>query len=128
MSVVRLKAKPQLAYKGRMERHDDAAWLIWSNKRGCWYRPGSAGYTSDIAQAGIYTKDEAFQHYDGPETPREYRDTEPFPISSVRRHVALARRALEAEYAKRSYWLSGLESALSAPAEIDKAVEEGGDG
>lgn len=34
-------------------------YLIWSNEHGAWWRPGSFGYTSDIAEAGRYGKDEA---------------------------------------------------------------------
>ena len=96
--TARFTAKPQLTYKGRMERHSDTAWLIWSNKRGCWYRPESRGYTLDIAQAGIFDKAEAAKHYDGPEVPRRFRDTEPFPISAARRHIDLCARDIDRTY------------------------------
>ena len=110
----RRKAKPNLVYKGRMDKFADAYWLIWSNKWGCWYRPDSAGYTSDIAQAGIYTREQAVRHYDGPGTPKKYRDTEPFPISAVRRHIDLCERDVEAEYAQNMARVAKLRDALNA--------------
>lgn len=93
-----LKSKPKLVYKDRLERFSDAHWLIWSNKWGCWYRSDSSGYTSDIAQAGIYDRATAALHYDGPDRPKACRDTEPFPVSSVRRHIDLCEREIEASY------------------------------
>lgn len=96
--MARVTAKPKLAYKDRMDRHDDAHWLIWSNKWGCWYRAKSQGYTHDISRAGIFTKDEAQQHYDGSGVPRSHRDTEPFPISSVRRHLDIYERDVDREH------------------------------
>lgn len=114
--TARLRGKPQLTYRDRMDRHNDAFWLVWSNKRGCWYRPKSASYTSDIAQAGIYTKDEARLHYDGPATPKKYRDTEPFPISSVRRQIDVCEREAEAAHAEQRASIARLRAALAAPA------------
>lgn len=111
--TVRLTAKPQLTYKGRMERHDEAFWLIWSNKWGCWYRPNSQGYTKDIAQAGIFDKAEAERHYDGPQTPRKFRDTEPFPISAARRHIELCERDIERAYAEQKANIGRLRQALA---------------
>lgn len=110
--IDRMFAKPRLPYVGRMERHNDAAWLIWSNKRSCWYRPDSCGYTTDIAQAGIYTKAEAAQHYDGPQTPRKFRDTEPFPLSAARRHIDLCERDIEQAYAAAKAAVGRLRRAL----------------
>ncbi len=34
-------------------------YLIYSNKTSAWYRPCSKGYTSDICQAGLFTRAEA---------------------------------------------------------------------
>ena len=34
-------------------------YLIWSNEHQLWWRPNSRGYTSDLDQAGRYTRDEA---------------------------------------------------------------------
>lgn len=84
--------KPSAVYANRMQRYPDEVWLIWSNKWGLWYRPDSAGYTNDIAQAGLYDRETAAQHYDGPTVPKKYRDTEPFPLSSVQQ---LVRRRIE---------------------------------
>jgi hypothetical protein len=36
-----------------------ARYLIWSNANGAWWRPKSAGYTTHLSAAGIYTRDEA---------------------------------------------------------------------
>ena len=112
--TARFRWKPQLTYKHRMERHADTAWLIWSNKRGCWYRPESCGYTINIADAGIFSKDEARRHYDGPDVPKKFRDTEPFPISAVRRHLDLCERDVEATYADQKVKIGRLRAALEA--------------
>lgn len=32
----------------------DQRWLIWSNQKGMWWRPGESGYTSVINEAGRY--------------------------------------------------------------------------
>lgn len=117
-----IKAKPGFSYKRRMDC-DDAVWLIWSNKWGCWYRDKSAGYTSDIAQAGLYTKDEAARHYDGPATPRTHRDTEPFPITAVRRHVEIARRQLDTEYREKIARLDKIAASLATP-KIERKDDE----
>ncbi|WP_343546747.1 hypothetical protein [Sphingobium yanoikuyae] len=114
--TTRFTAKPQLTYKGRMERHSDTAWLIWSNKWGCWYRANSAGYTSDIAQAGIYTKEEAATHYDGPDVPRRFRDTEPFPISAARRHIDLCARDIDRTYIQQMANIARLYAAMEEAA------------
>lgn len=109
----RLFAKPQLKYAGRMDRYDDSAWLIWSNKRKSWYRPDSRGYTTDIAEAGIYTKAEAAIHYDGPEMPRRLRDTEPFPLSSASRHIDLCERDVENAYAAQMAYIARLRERMA---------------
>ena len=45
-------------------------YLVWSNEHRMWWRPNSCGYTTDIAQAGRYTRAEAIKHSSG-------RDQEP---------------------------------------------------
>lgn len=35
------------------------AYLVWSNERRAWWRPRCAGYTTQLAQAGRYSRDEA---------------------------------------------------------------------
>lgn len=39
----------------------DNIWLVWSNEHMAWWRPSSAGYTSDIEQAGHYRLEEAIR-------------------------------------------------------------------
>lgn len=39
-----------------------AIWLIYSREHNAWWRPKAAGYTSDVAQAGRYTKADAYAH------------------------------------------------------------------
>jgi len=83
--------KPKgVVYKGRIERHPDKVWLIWSNKWGCWYRPNSQGYTSDILQAGLFDRETAASHMDAWPSKRAERTTEPFPLSAVRKHIKQA--------------------------------------
>jgi len=106
-------SKPNLVYKDRMTRHDDETWLIWSNKWGCWYRSVSSGYTSDIAQAGLYDRRDAMLHYDGPQKPRKHRDTEPFPISAVRKHLEICRRQTILDFEKRMSLIDGKLKALA---------------
>lgn len=92
-------AKPSAVYKNRMQRYSDTVWLIWSNKNGCWYRANSQGYTTDIAQAGHFTRGEAARHMsDGP---RKYRVTEPFPLFSVRAMLFRRRDEIEQEAAQK---------------------------
>jgi len=45
---------------GAAARPDDLPpYLIWSNEHGAWWRPNSAGYTSEIERAGRYTRAQA---------------------------------------------------------------------
>lgn len=37
-------------------------WLVWSNEHTAWWRANSAGYTTDIREAGRYTHAEALSH------------------------------------------------------------------
>ena len=91
--------KPSAVYANRMHRYTDRVWLIWSNKWGCWYRDNCQGYTSDIAQAGLYDRETAAQHYvDGP---KRYRDVEPFPLSSVRQMLFRRRDEIDQQAAEQ---------------------------
>jgi hypothetical protein len=38
---------------------DKEQYLIWSNKHIAWWRPGKAGYTAQLKEAGLYSRDEA---------------------------------------------------------------------
>lgn len=99
--------KPRAVYANRMQRYPDAAWLIWSNKWGCWYRANSQGYTRDILQAGIYTREQAASRYPGP-VPRKFRDVEPFPISSVRSSIQRRAEQVRAEFAAQETRVAAL--------------------
>lgn len=92
-------SKPSAVYANRMQRYTDTVWLIWSNKWGLWYRDNCQGYTSDIAQAGLYDRQTAAQHYI--EGPKRFRDVEPFPLSSVRALLFRRRDEIEREAASQ---------------------------
>lgn len=36
-------------------------YLVWSNQHRMWWRPGSKGYTPELAEAGRYSRDEAIK-------------------------------------------------------------------
>lgn len=36
-----------------------AQYLIWSNEHRAWWRPGSCGYTINLAEAGFYPREQA---------------------------------------------------------------------
>lgn len=97
---MRYRKKPGAVYRNRMQRYPDTVWLIWSNKRGCWYRDDCRGYTDDVAQAGLYDRATAAAHYTDPKYPKSYRDTEPFPLSSVRVLLQRRREQIEREAAQ----------------------------
>lgn len=98
--------KPSAVYRNRMQRYPDDIWLIWSNKNSCWYRSKSQGYTVDVLQAGLFTREEAAKHMsDGP---KKYRVTEPFPAQSVIASVRLRAEQLEAEAAAAQSMLDTL--------------------
>lgn len=60
-------------------RQEETQYLI--RKSGAWYRPNSAGYTNNIAEAGRYTltEAEAITHPNGPDGPRDNMSYEPAP-------------------------------------------------
>ena len=106
-----MSGKPKgVVYKGRIERYPDETWLIWSNKWGCWYRPKSQGYTDDLLQAGLFDREKAAQHMEPLTAPRSHRDTEPFPISAVAKHIRQRRAEFEDRVAKERAALDLLES------------------
>lgn len=37
------------------------AFLLWSHKHGAWWRPGGAGYTGRLGEAGWFALDEAVE-------------------------------------------------------------------
>lgn len=101
--------KPSAVYANRLARYPDTVWLIWSNKWGCWYRDDCCGYTSDVAQAGLYDRQTAARHYVA--GPKRCRDVEPFPLSSVRQMLHRRREQIKRE-------------ADAAIARIDAALSE----
>jgi hypothetical protein len=36
-------------------------YLVWSNQHSAWWRPNSCGYTKQISDAGLYSRDEAIE-------------------------------------------------------------------
>lgn len=42
-----------------MPENNERDYLIWSWKHSQWWGPDRSGYTSDLAQAGCYTSEEA---------------------------------------------------------------------
>lgn len=106
--------KPSAIYANRMQRYTDTVWLIWSNKWSCWYRDGCSGYTDDIAQAGLYSKAQAAQHYVS--GPKRFRDVEPFPLCSVRGLLFHQRAKIVREAADKIAWIdAALASRLLPP-------------
>ena len=44
-----------------LAEHKEPLYLIWSRKRGAWWKSFGKGYTTDRTQAGRYTQTEAQQ-------------------------------------------------------------------
>lgn len=82
--------------------------LIWSGEWGSYWRAKGSGYTTDIAQAGIYTLDEAIS-YSGhcdPSKQIEYHfidESRPIVAEPLQNHQ-------EGSAAQKSYW-AGFEDA-----------------
>lgn len=53
------------------------AYLIWSNEHQLWWRPGSAGYTSNVEEAGRYPRDEALDIASGARDGWRYGEAPP---------------------------------------------------
>jgi hypothetical protein len=53
-TIVRMALPPRVPLTGDR-------WLVWSNEHNGWWRPGRAGYTEDMGQAGRFTFTEAQQ-------------------------------------------------------------------
>ena len=45
-----------------VERYGDS-WLIWCDQPGIWWRPDGHGYTSNVLDAGIYTRDHVLRQH-----------------------------------------------------------------
>lgn len=100
--------KPSAVYANRLQRYHDEVWLIWSNKWSCWYRADSKGYTSDIAQAGLYDRAAAASHYVS--GPKRFRDVEPFPLQAVRAMLQRRRAEIERDAADK---IAAIDAALA---------------
>lgn len=55
-------------------------YLVWSNEHRAWWRPNSAGYTTQLDKAGRYTKNEALKHCSG----RDQEPGRPLPELPIR--------------------------------------------
>lgn len=75
-------------------------WLIWSRHWGCWHRRsssgGAAGYTSDIAQAGLFDEKVARAYHDPP----PHRRDEAIPAAKIIRQLRERLAELDAERAE----------------------------
>ena len=45
--------------QGEVATAGERRWLIWSEEHGAWWRPGHAGYTRSMREAGRYGLEEA---------------------------------------------------------------------
>lgn len=51
-----------------MSETRDDRWMVWSNRRGGWWKGSKHGYTLDFDEAGVFTYDEAKRITDRPIT------------------------------------------------------------
>jgi hypothetical protein len=73
-------------------------WLIWSRYRGAWHRNSAGlacGYTTDIAEAGLFPRSKAIEYHDGDRN-------EPFHISEKMDEITRAIAAHDRKLAKLS--------------------------
>ncbi|UPT53177.1 hypothetical protein [Synechococcus phage Ssp-JY42] len=73
-------------------------WLIWSYYHNCWHRRssdgGAAGYTNDVACAGIFDERVArMYHEDGPKAHRRNVSIPAAMVAATLRHKAAEKRA-----------------------------------
>ena len=78
---------------------DKGPWLIWSYHWNCWHRRssdgGAAGYTNDVAQAGVFDERVARAYHDA--GPRKYRRDVSVPAAKVAASLAHAAAVKRAE-------------------------------
>lgn len=77
---------------------DNGPWLIWSYYHNCWHRRSAdgraAGYTDDVAQAGVFDERTARAYHDT--APKRYRRDVSVPAAKVAaalKHAAAMKRA-----------------------------------
>jgi hypothetical protein len=70
-------------------------YLIWSNEHRMWWRPNKAGYTTSLATAGRYSREEALQTcafardgWEAHEVPPEMPVLEADAFECIGRHLA----------------------------------------
>jgi len=84
----------------RSQKNTDERFIVWSNEHRAFWREGFAGYTSDVRQAGVYSRDQAvgiaekaapgsyLDHLDGTFVPNETL----LPVAVAAQAVAEIRR------------------------------------
>ena len=64
----------------------EGLYLIWSNEHRAWWRPNSAGYTSQFEKAGRYSREDAIRHSRG----RDQEPGQPMPEIAVAERDVIA--------------------------------------
>ncbi len=49
-------------------------YIIWSNEHRAWWRPNSRGYTPNISDAGVYSREDAMDIVEGANKYQEARE------------------------------------------------------
>ena len=72
---------------------NDEPWMVWSIEQSAWWGPNSAGYTKDVRQAGLYTKEDALSICREARMGWTYYDEPPteiaVPVTIVPDHLAV---------------------------------------
>jgi hypothetical protein len=100
--------------------YDPHVWLVWSHEYSAWWRPNSAGYTTDVLQAGRYTLEEATDCCES----RSYEKGKPPPEEMVHVDSALKGAHGILGYAQARAWVDELDPLLSVPPTIKTPAQQ----